>query len=222
MTDHVKRVYRSQLRQAAAAETRERVLVAASELFITRGYPGTTLKEVAERAGVGERTLYDKFGDKLELFKQCVRYRTRGDDQPIPHPERPDTIAVFESTDPHQIIELHMDYGANLLDRAGDLIMAGIVASGTEPQLADNAGRAAESVHAIHLRVTQHLQQLGQLRPGLDPVVAADILYAIGGPATYQALRRQRGWSLARYKQWMIDTAEQQLLKPRDSVPGTT
>ena len=188
------------------------MLVAASELFVARGYASTTLKEVAERAGVGERTLYDKFGGKLELFKQCVRYRTRGDDEPTPHPERPQVLALFESTDPHEIIALHMDYGANLLERAGDLIMSGIHAVGSDRELALNLGRSTQSVHGIHLRATRHLHELGHLRQGLDPVIAADILFAIGSPSTFELLRRQRRWSLTRYKKWMIETAEQQIL----------
>ncbi|HSV38557.1 MAG TPA: helix-turn-helix domain-containing protein [Nocardioidaceae bacterium] len=213
MTEGVKRVYRSEARQAAAAESRQRVLDAAAELFVSRGYPGTTLKEVAELAGVGERTVYDKFGDKLQLYKQTVRYRTRGDDQPIPHPERPATLAVFEAEDPHEIIELHMSYGSQLMERAADLIMVGVAASGADRDLEENYNRSRDSVYGIHLKVTKHLHALGHLKPDLDPGTAADMLYAITGPATFQMLRRHRRWSLARYHRWLVETGEQQLLK---------
>jgi AcrR family transcriptional regulator len=209
----VKRVYRSEVRKAAAAETRVRVLDAAAELFVTRGYPGTTLKEVAERAGVGERTVYDQFGGKLELFKQTVRYRTRGDDEPIPHPERPATLAVFDATDPHEIIELHVEYGANLMERAADLIMAGANASSAERELALNFGRTADSVHGIHLKTARHLQRLGHLKANLDPAIAADIMLVLGSPSTFQVLRRNRRWSAARYRRWLVEAYEQQVLK---------
>lgn len=212
MTQGVKRVYRSAVREAAAKETRIRVLDAAAELFVARGYAGTTFKEVAELSGVGERTVYDKFGDKLELYKQTVRYRTRGDDEPVPHPERPATVAVFESTDPHEVLRLHIDYGANLMERAADLILAATAAAGIEKELAGNFERTAESVHGIHLRVARHLADLGHLRDGLDPVTAADIMFALNTPQTFNTLRRQRRWSLARYKSWVLETLEQQLL----------
>ncbi|HET7735583.1 MAG TPA: helix-turn-helix domain-containing protein [Nocardioidaceae bacterium] len=213
MTESVKRTYRSEARQAAAAETRIRVLDAAAELFVTRGYEGTTLKEVAERAGVGARTVYDKFGDKLELYKQTVKYRTRGDDEPIPHPERPASRAVYEATDPHEILRLHVEYGANLMERAAELIMVSATAAAIERELAENFGRAVSSVHAIHLKTAKHLQALGHLKPDMDPVTAADIMHALSTPQTFIVLRRHRRWSLARYKSWATETFEQQLLK---------
>jgi len=215
VTESVKRAYRSEARKAAAAESRLRVLDAAAELFVSRGYSGTTLKEVAELAGVGERTVYDKFGDKLGLFKQTVRYRTRGDDEPIPHPERPANLAIFETEDPREILSRHIDYGAKLMERAADLILAGLAASGAggDRDLAENFDRTADSVYGIHVRVMKHLDSLGHLRPGMDPTTAADIIFALGHPATFQLLRRQRRWSLARYCAWYLETAEHQLLK---------
>ena len=212
VTEGVKRVYRSEVRQAAAAATRIRVLDAAAELFVSRGYAGTTFKEIAELAGVGERTVYDKFGDKIELYKQTVRYRTRGDDEPIPHPQRPATVAVFEATDPHEVLRLHVEYGANLMERAADLILVAASAAAIEQELARNFDRAAQSVHGIHLKTARHLQALGHLKAGLDPTTAADIMFALNTPQTFNALRRQRRWSLARYKSWVIETLEQQLL----------
>ena len=46
--------------------------MAARELFATKGYAGTTTKEIAERAGVSERLLFSHFGSKDELFQVAV------------------------------------------------------------------------------------------------------------------------------------------------------
>ena len=43
------------LRQAQVAHTEERILAAATELFLAEGYPATTLAAVAKRARVGAR-----------------------------------------------------------------------------------------------------------------------------------------------------------------------
>jgi AcrR family transcriptional regulator len=48
------------------------LLTAARELFATKGYAGTTTKEIAERAGVSERLLFSHFGTKDELFQVAV------------------------------------------------------------------------------------------------------------------------------------------------------
>ena len=53
------------------AATQARILAAATELFIERGYEGTTMPEVAERAGVGRATVFWHFSDKASLFREA-------------------------------------------------------------------------------------------------------------------------------------------------------
>ena len=49
-------------------ETRTRILAAARELYANKGSRGTTTREVAERAGVNEATLFRHFGTKGQLL----------------------------------------------------------------------------------------------------------------------------------------------------------
>ncbi|MDT4984636.1 MAG: hypothetical protein QOF95_2126, partial [Pseudonocardiales bacterium] len=49
---------------AVIADTEAKVLRAAAELFVGLGYSATTLRAVAKAAGVGERTVYVRFGTK--------------------------------------------------------------------------------------------------------------------------------------------------------------
>ncbi len=53
------------------AATQERVLAAATELFITRSYEGTTIADIAKRAGVSRATVFWHFGDKRGLFREA-------------------------------------------------------------------------------------------------------------------------------------------------------
>jgi AcrR family transcriptional regulator len=53
---------------AGVEETRSKILVAARELFERNGTRGTTTREVAERAGVNEATLFRHFGSKRALL----------------------------------------------------------------------------------------------------------------------------------------------------------
>ena len=53
------------------AATQERILVAATELFIVRGYERTTVANIAKRAGVSRATVFWHFGDKGGLFKEA-------------------------------------------------------------------------------------------------------------------------------------------------------
>jgi AcrR family transcriptional regulator len=53
---------------AGAEETRARILAATREIFEHNGTRGTTTREVAERAGVNEATLFRHFGSKAALI----------------------------------------------------------------------------------------------------------------------------------------------------------
>jgi len=53
------------------AATQERILVAATELFLGRGYENTTIAQVAEHASVSRATVFWHFSDKESLFREC-------------------------------------------------------------------------------------------------------------------------------------------------------
>jgi AcrR family transcriptional regulator len=52
--------------------TRDRLVEAARELFIEKGYAGTTVHEVARRAGFTTGALYAQFGGKEELLSAAM------------------------------------------------------------------------------------------------------------------------------------------------------
>ncbi len=53
------------------AATQQRILEAASRLFVTRGFEGTTISEVADAAGVSRATVFWHFSDKAGLFREA-------------------------------------------------------------------------------------------------------------------------------------------------------
>lgn len=52
----------------SGAEARKRLQEAALDLFRMQGYDATTTAQIAEAAGVAERTLFRHFADKREIF----------------------------------------------------------------------------------------------------------------------------------------------------------
>lgn len=58
--------------QAEAARLDEQLRRAAFEMFLERGFDGTTMEAVAQAAGVTKRTLYARYGDKRTLFAAVV------------------------------------------------------------------------------------------------------------------------------------------------------
>lgn len=58
--------------ETAAQASRRRLLMAARVCFGRSGYRGTTTKEIAEVAGLAEKTLFRHFPTKVELFEAAV------------------------------------------------------------------------------------------------------------------------------------------------------
>ena len=58
--------------KSAALQLRDRILEAATELFLMEGYASTSIEAVAARAGISKRTFYHRFDDKAALFAAVV------------------------------------------------------------------------------------------------------------------------------------------------------
>jgi AcrR family transcriptional regulator len=59
-------------RRLPAAERRELIARAATELFAERGYHAAAMDEIARRAGVTPPVLYDHFSSKEDLYQQLL------------------------------------------------------------------------------------------------------------------------------------------------------
>jgi AcrR family transcriptional regulator len=57
-------------RERERLETREKILDAARELFITEGYDGVSMRKVAEKIEYSPTAIYGHFADKEDLFLQ--------------------------------------------------------------------------------------------------------------------------------------------------------
>jgi AcrR family transcriptional regulator len=63
----------AKLKQDRAVRTRASVLTAAAELFAERGYPHTSISDVAERVGMTTGAVYFHFRDKKDMAVEVVR-----------------------------------------------------------------------------------------------------------------------------------------------------
>lgn len=63
-------------REESRARTRERLLESAAELFAERGVNGTSVEQIAERAGFTRGAFYGNFADKHDLVRELLQRRT--------------------------------------------------------------------------------------------------------------------------------------------------
>jgi AcrR family transcriptional regulator len=94
-------------REREKSETRDKILDAARELFITEGYEGVSMRRVADKIEYSPTAIYVHFADKNELFRELC------------HQDYSRLAQVFQSsvmsTDPierlKQIGAIYIDFG---------------------------------------------------------------------------------------------------------------
>ena len=212
MTDDVKRVYSSPLREAQARETRRLVVRAAAGLFETEGYGATTIDAVAAAAGVSRKTVFSAVGGKLELLKLGLDWAIAGDDEPVAMADRPEIYTLFERDDAEGILRDWLRVQVAIDARIARLFEALNVAAGMDPE-----AHALRDVLQGYRRdgafkLIAHLARLGALRPGLTKDRAADLAWLATDPFQYSRLVGDRGWTLKRFEEWVLDSTVRQIL----------
>jgi len=127
------------------------VLASANQLFSTQGYHGTTTRQIAEEAGVGESVLFRHFGNKAELFQTTIL---------TPLAEFVDrwantwNVSVAETTDPEEIARAYVEgfYELGVEHRELFRTLIGARVQGGDPALAGVAERVSAKL-ADTLRV---------------------------------------------------------------------
>jgi AcrR family transcriptional regulator len=211
--DAVKRPYRSKARAAGAAATRAAIRAAAQDLFVEQGYAATTMKAVAARAGVGERTLYDGFPTKGVLFEHVVGVAITGDEAEVAVADRPEFRQALAEQDPDRAVALYARYSAAILERASPLITVAIESAGADPTLRRFSDQGAAATRANTLAFVNALAESTAL-PG-EPDDLAMAAYALVVPLVHQHLRRDLRWSAARYRCWLEESLARILLPAR-------
>jgi AcrR family transcriptional regulator len=217
MAGAVKRGYDASRRQAAARETQAHIAEAARELFVERGYVATSIRDVAERAGVSVQTIYNAFdGGKAALFRRVMDIVIVGDDEPVGLLERPEYRAMFETNDPKKVLGFGVALSMGLYGRMRPLIPTIREAVAAEPAIAEgwaeNYGR--NRYDGVRSWVSR-LGELGGLRAGVDVARAADIVWTLLSLENYEALVVKRDWSVDDYTAWAFQTLQASLLKGR-------
>jgi AcrR family transcriptional regulator len=197
-------------RTAKARETRTRMLAAARELFVDRGYGATTLADVAAAAGVAVQTIYFTFGNKRSLLKEMVDVTIAGDDAPVATMDRDWFRAGTDAPTAEAHLRAHVAGTTAVLDRVAPIIKMVELAAATDPEIR-GLWSDPDPRYTVQTAAARSLVRKPGARPGVATTDAADILYGVLSPELYLLLVRDRGWSPERYRQWAFDTLRPQL-----------
>lgn len=206
------RPYRSPRRAQSARTTRRLVLDAARALFLEQGYVGTTLEQIAARAGVSKPTVFAAVGSKRTLLKELRDLALAGDEELIEVPARPWVRAVLDEPDPYRTLERYAQGHTRLAARYAELEEVLHAAAGADDELRDLwQTNEQERLQAARLFV-DNLRGKGPLKPGLDRAAAVDVLWTHMATDNFRRLVRDRGWSTDQYERWLAEALCAQLL----------
>lgn len=214
MTSPVKstRAYDATRRRAAADKTRRRVLAAAREQFLTRGYNAATVADIAAAAGVAPQTLYSSVGGKADLLRHVVNVAIAGDDVPVAIAVRPFTEAIHAEPDGTRKLALYARRLRSGLERTAALDAVVRAAADADAAVAI-ISRELDDQRVQGMRMfAGHLHSSGVLRRGLSVDRAADILSAHMDPRLYLWLVDYRGWTGRQYENWYTQITSAALL----------
>jgi len=198
-----RRSYNSEGRREAARRNRAAVLAACRELLFQDGYHATTVRAVAERAGVSPETVYKSFGGKPGLVKALWDITLAGDDEPVPMGERPQIQEILRTGELSTKLRLYGAYVRGIHERITPLF-ALLTQAGPDVGEVLELGEE-ERLTGVTAFVT-HLDEIGALGPKADPAHVADAVWALAGPQLYTQLTAGRGWSADTYEKWLAAT----------------
>ena len=167
----------------------EDLLAVARNAFLDNGFAGTTMQDVAARAGISKTSLYREHARKDDLFAAVVLdWAARGQGAMRP------ALEAFLATEPLRtgLLELVRVVQEAVLDEA-PLRMRRLVAAEAERSPIVSARYVAASWDANIAELAGALATLrdrGSIRAGADPHLAAEQLtwMAVGAPLNAQTL----------------------------------
>ena len=158
---------------------RSEIMTAAAQVFSLRGYAGTTTKDIAEAADIGESTLYNYFDSKRDIFIAIANQKAKNID---------DLLKAAKPKDPEEMIAL-MDKALEIILSQAQYTRSLLIEAWMDNDLFENFLRLRLS------RVQQFVQEVieedmaaGKLRP-IKPALGARLLIAMSIGAILPSLR---------------------------------
>lgn len=197
------------LRARQAQLTRDEILGAARRLFAEKGYSRTTVRDIAEAAGVSSQTVYDSIGSKQAIV-------ARLNDLIDAEADIENIVSTgVRSGNAEQVLAVQAKVVRSILENCGDIVRALVSGAAAEPELA----LVLAEGHRRHVegaqRIVGLLQELGALDESVTTEAAVNTLAATTDASFALLLADGYGWSLDAIESWVIATNRSLLLGGR-------
>jgi AcrR family transcriptional regulator len=202
------RTYRSELRDQQAQHTRGVIAREARARFVASGWAGTTVRSVAEAAGVSEATVYNVYGSKAGLAVSLVDAAEEGADVRR-------AVAELEERagDPAGQLAAFVGFDRRLFEHGGDVLRVLGEGRRQHPELgaAYDEGRRRG---AEQRRRAMESWPAEVWRDGVDVEQALTVYAMVVSLDSYDVAVREGGWSPERVETWWLEAVLALLLRP--------
>jgi AcrR family transcriptional regulator len=196
------RRYRSSLREAQARRTRQRVLDAASAVFLDRGYGAATIRAIAGEAKVSVPTVEALFGTKARLLKAAIDVAIAGDDEPVAVLDRSWAADARKAGTAEEFLSVVAGVVAAAQARSAGLVLAVFEGSARDWEL-EQVAEQMEAQRAVTASwIVEGVNRLASLREGCSNEEAIDTVWLLMDPAVFDRLTRRRNWTPEHYEHW--------------------
>ena len=208
-----KRGYHSRVRTEQAEQTRERILDAAADLFLANGYARTTIRSIAEEAGVAPDTVYATFKNKARILTALIDKRLVPDGSVDSVRERPDVQAIRDEPDQRHQIRMFAEFITGISTELRPVFEILRTASAVEPDM----GAIFKEMDGYRLQnmyvYAEWIAERGPLRVNVQR--AGESMWALASPDVGRMLCDELGWSQAQHTDWLADALSRTLLPER-------
>lgn len=208
-----RRRYDASRRQARSAETRQRIIDAASSLMLTAGYRATSVATIATHAGVNVDTVYHLVGRKPVIVRELIEQALSGTDHPVPAEQREYVRAIRAEPDPTRKLAMYAGAVRRTLERLAPLFRVIREAAPSEPEVTAVWKEISDRRAANMRTFITDVNATGALREGLSVERAADIVWTLNSPDVYLLVTEERGWSPEEFEGWLADSWVRILLR---------
>lgn len=200
------------IRRKKADATRSKIIQAAHQEFIARGFHGATMAGIAARAGVASQTVYFVFHTKPELISAVIDAAVLGEEDPRPPQAQPWWAEMMGEPGALEALRIFIRGAGGVFARA-----AAIAEVLRAAALTDDEVRRTHQYHEALRRdgfgqVLAILAAKGPLRAERSFDELTDAFMTVYGDSTYNLLAAERGWSHDQIMAWLCDVLPGMLL----------
>ncbi|HTN55368.1 MAG TPA: TetR family transcriptional regulator [Microbacterium sp.] len=204
--------YVSPLREAQAAQTRERVLDAAVAIFRSSGYSGASLAQIARTAGVSVETV-KQLGPKASLLLSAFGHAFTGVDNELPLSQQ-SGLEWIRALPDVEFTAGWLGFVADANTRVAQLWPRLLEAASSDDEVGTRLAALQSNRRADMDSVIALLRERGLCRSARDDAdLAAELSFLIS-PESYTQLVLDSGWSEDAYRAWLGRAVDRMILQP--------